>query len=353
MAADGVASPDEFRTATLLLLEHADLEPDADLLVPAANYGVAGTVLGALSPDGRTLLVETSARAAHLCETNLGRNDVAGDVALAATLADATDGRFDVVAYAPRDYDPVDAVKQHLADAMHALRPDGRLLLAADPKQGGKRYRNVLQDIAGDVERVGKRGGVHVYRAVRPATVESGQYATFETFQDSVRGREFAFARYSGVFSSGHVDHGTRLLAETMTPSADESVLDLCCGYGPLGAVAADVGADTWFTDDSAVATECTRRTLAANDLEGRVETADCARGLPEDRFDLVVSNPPTHVGDSVLDELFGRARDVLAPDGRFLAVHHEALDLPLDRHFSVVETVASGEEHEVVQARD
>jgi 16S rRNA G1207 methylase RsmC len=352
-AADGVASPDEFRTATLLLLEHTDVEVDSDLLVPAANYGVAGTVLGSLSPNGRTLLAETSARAGRLCGTNLSRNDVSGDVALAPTLADATDEHFDVVAYAPRDYDPVDAVKQHLADAMHALRPDGRLLLAADPNQGGKRYRDVLAEVAGDVERVGKRGGVHAYRAVRPATVETAQYATFETFRDSVCGREFRFARYPGVFSSGHVDHGTRLLAETMTPNADKTVLDLCCGYGPLGAVTADVGAETWFTDDSAVATACTERTLDANGLDGRVETADCGRGLPEDTFDLVVSNPPTHVGDSVLDELFARASEVLAGGGRFLAVHHEALTLPLDRHFSTVETVASGEEHEVVRARD
>lgn len=352
VAADGVASPDEFRTATLLLLEHTDVEADADVLVPAANYGVAGTVLGSLSPDGRTLLAETSARAGRLCETNLAANGVAGSVSLAPTLADATDGRFDVAAYAPRDYDPVDAVKQHVVDAMRALRPGGCLILAADPKQGGRRYRDVLQDVASDVERVGKRSGVHVYRAVRPENVEPEQYAAFELFEDSVCGREFTFARYPGVFSGGHVDHGTQLLAETMTPGADESVLDLCCGYGPLGAVAADLGADTWFTDDSAVATACTERTLDANDLRGRVETADCARGLPEDRFDLVVSNPPTHVGDSVLHELFERASKVLAPGGRFLAVHHEALTLPLDRHFSTVETVASGEEHEVVRAR-
>jgi 16S rRNA G1207 methylase RsmC len=352
-AADGVASPDEFRTATLLLLEHTDVGVDSDLLVPGANYSVAGTVLGALSPDGRTLLTETSARAARLCEANLARNDMAGDVALAPTLADATDDRFDVVAYAPRDYDPVDAVKQHLADAMRALRPAGSLLMAADPKQGGKRYRDVLRDIADDVERVGKRGGVHAYRAVRPANVQTPEYAAFETFQDTICGREFTFARYPGVFSSGHVDHGTRLLAETMAPGDDETVLDLCCGYGPLGAVAADVGADTWFTDDSAVATACTERTLDANDLRGRVETADCGRGLPDDHFDLVVSNPPTHVGDSVLYELFARASEVLADGGRFLAVHHEALTLPLERHFSAVETVASGEEHEVVRARD
>lgn len=352
VAADGVASPDTFRDGTLLLLEHVDLEPDADVLVPAANYGVTGVVLGALSPDGRTLLTETSARAARLCDHNLTANDVHGSVSLAPTLADATDDRFDVVAYAPRDYDPVDAVKQHLADALHALRPYGHLVLAADPKAGGKRYRDVLEDLADVVDRVGKRAGVHAYRAVRPSNLEPPEYASFETFEDTVAGHDFAFARYPGVFSAGHVDHGTRLLAETMDPVPDESALDLCCGYGPLGAVAAERGADTWFTDDSAVAAACTRHTLDANGLTGSVKTADCAHGLPADRFDLVVSNPPTHVGDSVLRELFDTASEVLTPNGRLLAVHHEALSLPLADYFSDVEVVETGEEHHIVRAR-
>jgi 16S rRNA G1207 methylase RsmC len=72
------------------------------LLIPAANYGVAGTVLGALSPEGRTLRTETSALAARLCESNLATNGVDGAVSLAPTLADATDDHFDVLAYAPR-----------------------------------------------------------------------------------------------------------------------------------------------------------------------------------------------------------------------------------------------------------
>jgi len=137
-AATGAASPDAFRAADLLLLEHVDPVADADLLVPAANYGVVGTVLGALSPSGRTLLAETSARAARLCERNLAANDVAGDVALASTLSEATgDSRFDVVAYAPRDYDPVDAVNQHLADALAALRPGPNSTSPPTPRKAG------------------------------------------------------------------------------------------------------------------------------------------------------------------------------------------------------------------------
>jgi len=353
-AAAGVASPDAFRTADLLLLEHVDPAPDADVLVPAANYGVVGTVLGALSPDGATLLAETSARAAGLCERNLAANDVAGDVALAATLEEATaDGRFDVAAYAPREYDPVDAVKQHLADALGALRPGGDLFLAAHPKEGGKRYRDALADLAGDVVRVDKREGVRLFRAERPTDLPTAEYAAFDEFTDSVAGSGFAFATYPGVFSGGHVDHGTRLLAETMAPDPEDTVLDLCCGYGPLGVAAADRGCEAWFTDDSAVATACTERTLDANGLEGRVVTADCGAGVPADAFDLVVSNPPTHVGTSALRELFEAASDVLRSGGSFLAVHHEALDLPLDRAFASVETVASGEEHDVVRARN
>jgi 16S rRNA (guanine1207-N2)-methyltransferase len=54
-----------------------------------------------------------------------------------------------------------------------------------------------------------------------------------------LRGRRWEFLTDRGVFARGGVDRGTRLLAETMRIEPTDHVLDLGCGYGPLGLVAA------------------------------------------------------------------------------------------------------------------
>ncbi|RLI32288.1 hypothetical protein DRO56_03765, partial [Candidatus Bathyarchaeota archaeon] len=54
-----------------------------------------------------------------------------------------------------------------------------------------------------------------------------------------LRGLEFEFLTASGVFSHRRIDPGTRLLIEAMVLPEEGTFLDLGCGYGPIGIVAA------------------------------------------------------------------------------------------------------------------
>lgn len=328
-SADGVLSKDAFRTAELLLLEAIEPGPATDVLVVDGNYGVVGTVLGALAPDGRTTVTTTSARAATLCERNADRNGVDVEVALVADLASADLGEFGVVAYAPRPYDPVAVGRQRLVDALAALRPGGEFYLAGREQDGFGRYRETLADLAGGVTEVAASGEYRAACATRPDEVESRQFADYGVLDATVRGEAFEFVTYPGVFAANAVDDGTRLLCRELRVADGDRVLDLACGYGVLGSYAlATADCRAWFTDDDRVVTECVERGLARNELAAEaVVTADCAAGI-EEPFDAVVTNPPTHAGMGVLRELFDRARDLLAPDGEVLVVHRRAADL-------------------------
>ena len=57
--------------------------------------------------------------------------------------------------------------------------------------------------------------------------------------QTYFRGRPFKFVTASGVFSRTRIDPGTRLLIEFMILPEKGNVLDLGCGYGPVGIAAA------------------------------------------------------------------------------------------------------------------
>jgi 16S rRNA G1207 methylase RsmC len=114
-----------------------------------------------------------------------------------------------------------------------------------------------------------------------------------------------------GVFAGASVDAGTRQLLRWL--AADRyagagRVLDLGCGYGPLGLWLAAAGAQRQVVavDRDARAVEATQRGAVANGLADRVE----ARGslgyddVGAEPFDLVVSNIPAKVGPAALAHL-------------------------------------------------
>ena len=59
-----------------------------------------------------------------------------------------------------------------------------------------------------------------------------------------LRGNYFQFQTSSSVFSKERIDLGTRLLIESMILPKAGKILDLGCGYGPIGIVAAVLNPD-------------------------------------------------------------------------------------------------------------
>jgi 16S rRNA G1207 methylase RsmC len=351
--ADGVVSKEAFRPAELALLGHVVPDAADDVLVADANYGVVGCVLADLAPAGRTVLAETSARAARLCEDNLARNGADAEVALVAALEEVA-GRFDVAACAPKPYDPVVAVTERLGRALHALRDGGDLYVVAAKNEGATRYRDAIAGMA-DVERVAKEGDVRVYRATREGDLPAVDAVEAREITASVRGVERSFRTRPGLFSAGHLDGGTRLLLEELPVGDGDRVLDLACGYGAVGCFAAGFAdCDVTMTDDDAVAAAHARRNAERNGVDAAVHAADCVEGVRGERFDLVASNPPTHAGDGVVDACFRGAADVLAPDGRFALVYNDVLAYEdrLARQFEAVEVVRAADDFHVTVCR-
>lgn len=138
-------------------------------------------------------------------------------------------------------------------------------------------------------------------------------------FQATLRGMEFSFTTDAAVFSRERVDFGTLLLIETMEIPEDAVVLDLGCGYGPVGTVAARMVGQgkVYLVDVNQRAASLARRNLADNGIENaEVREGDgCApvEGIP---FDVVVMNPPIRAGKCVVYRLVDEAHEVLKPGG-------------------------------------
>ena len=114
-----------------------------------------------------------------------------------------------------------------------------------------------------------------------------------------------------GVFAGAGVDAGTRQLLRRLgadSHAGARTVLDLGCGYGPLGLWLAAARPDRTLVavDRDARALEATVLGAAANGLGDRV-TAVGSLGYDSvgpDPFDLVVSNIPAKVGPAALAHL-------------------------------------------------
>lgn len=90
------------------------------------------------------------------------------------------------------------------------------------------------------------------------------------------------------------------LLAERLRPwlrREPRRILDLCCGSGCLGIVAARTFADARvdMADLDPAALDLARRNVALHGLEDRVRVhgSDLFSHLPDGRWDLIISNPP------------------------------------------------------------
>ncbi len=125
----------------------------------------------------------------------------------------------------------------------------------------------------------------------------------------------------SGVFSPGRLDPGTRFLLEAAPrPPAAGDLLDLGCGYGPVGLVLARraPAARVWAVDVNRRAIElCERNAQHAGLANVRCvavdESGPDTAQLPE-QYDLIWSNPPIRIGKPALHAMLATWLGRLAP---------------------------------------
>jgi len=131
-------------------------------------------------------------------------------------------------------------------------------------------------------------------------------------------GRDVEVQSAPGVFSSGHVDLGTRVLLRTVADDPlSGDVLDLGCGWGPLALTMALTApqATVWAVDVNQRALDLLRANADRLGLEGvRPVTPD---QVPEEvMFTAIWSNPPIRIGKDALHALLAQWLPRLTPDG-------------------------------------
>jgi 16S rRNA (guanine1207-N2)-methyltransferase len=182
----------------------------------------------------------------------------------------------------------------------------------------------------------------------RGRSARQREYGSFElAFAD----RRLTLRTQPGVFSQYGPDEGTLLLLDVVVPriKPHATVLDLGAGIGIIGIAVAGLltRGEVWMVDSDVRATRLTEENMRLNRVENaHVILGDISLDLPDRlRFDLVLSNPPTHSGKDVLTSFVGESYEVLRPGGSLYLVVNRLLSVR-DMMESVFGNVEQVERH-------
>lgn len=181
-----------------------------------------------------------------------------------------------------------------------------------------------------------------------------------QKIEAKLRGRTFSFTTDAGVFSKQGVDFGSRLLIETMELEPNADVLDVGCGYGPIGLAAAAIASEghVIMVDINERAIELARSNAENNGIGNvTIMQSDLLEQVKGRRFDVVLTNPPIRAGKETVHRIFEEARDVLKPEGALWIVIQKKQGAPsalkkLETLYSDVQEVNHDKGYKIYRAR-
>ncbi|MBK9711359.1 MAG: methyltransferase [Kouleothrix sp.] len=334
----GLAHWDDVSPASRLLADTVRPAADARVLLLGCGHGALGAALARQARAGATVLMDSSVVAAAMARRTLDANAAANArVCEEASLPGELEGWFDVAAIElPSDRK---LARRWLLEAYRALRPGGDLFVAGASDQGARSAIADAAALCGGAGLLAYKQGSRVAQARKSTDAAPGvdwasepgvAPGTWYEFEARARGLALRIHSLAGVFAYDRVDEGTRLLLEALELPPGARVLDIGCGYGMIGLLAARLGASQVdLVDANLLAVASAAENIKINGVAGaRACAGDGVPAGAAERYDVVATNPPFHLGKAVDYEVarafIEGARQALKPGGRFYLVANQ-----------------------------
>jgi 16S rRNA (guanine1207-N2)-methyltransferase len=364
----GVFAHGRSDASTLLLAAHAKVSGGDVVVALNCGNGLAGSV-AARRGAGHVYLTDRNVVNVEAAQRTLSANELTSAEVLLGhgTIPLPADVRANVATI--RIPQEKTALRQLLRDAFDLLLIGGRCYVAGATNEGIKSAARLVAELFGEAHAIAHDSGHRVLQATKrsdaaPSEISSdGEFLGHDDFrriEATLRGEPTVLFTRPAVFSWDHLDEATSILADAMDVKPGESVLDLGCGAGPLGIVAARLSGTGRVTlvDADVEAVRSATRSIAEAGLEHRrVLPSDIAGAVLDERFDVVVTNPPFHVGKATdLDvpmQFIRDAWEVLDAGGRLLLVANRTLpyERPIYQRFGNIAAVVDGRRFKVLSA--
>jgi 16S rRNA (guanine1207-N2)-methyltransferase len=177
----------------------------------------------------------------------------------------------------------------------------------------------------------------------------------------TLKNNQFRFKTDNGVFSKREVDFGSRLLIESFEmPKTEGSLLDVGCGYGPIGLSLAKYYQDRMIhmVDVNGRAIELAKENAELNRIQNvKVYESDCLLNVKEKTFAAILTNPPIRAGKKTVHDIFEQSFEHLTSQGELWVVIQKKQGAPsaiekLNNLFNHVETIDKSKGYFVIKAQ-
>jgi 16S rRNA (guanine1207-N2)-methyltransferase len=194
------------------------------------------------------------------------------------------------------------------------------------------------------------------YFSRSPQTASEKQIMTVR-----LRGQTLKLQTDRGVFAKGRVDFGSQFLIESIRVPEEASLLDIGCGYGPIGLSLAKESSRRSVTlaDVNRRALELARQNALLNGVAEQVQVveSDLFQSLADSVYDCIVSNPPVRAGKQVVHALLHDSTHYLRDGGELWIVIQKKQGAKSALHklqecFADVREVAKKKGYRIIRAK-
>ncbi|UTW44475.1 class I SAM-dependent methyltransferase [bacterium SCSIO 12696] len=269
-------------------------------------------------------------------------------------------GHFEKIVYRISKEKPV--VHHLINSAFDLLAQGGELILGGEKNDGIKTYAKKAGSyfqVAPHIEKNGNNYTVYIRK-------ESNDFSSklddknYTQLRPTIQIDDTTLFSKPGVFGWEKVDRGSAFLVEHLPQflkhlPENASLLDLGCGYGYITACAQRYGfSRTVATDNNAAALAACKRNFEESGINGEVIAGDAGINI-EERFNIVLCNPPFHQGFAtdgrLTDKFLTTTKRVLRRSGKALFVVNSFVPLPqkAEKIFNSVEVVAENRSFKLV----
>lgn len=142
----------------------------------------------------------------------------------------------------------------------------------------------------------------------------------------TLKGNALIFITDAGVFSKDRVDFGSQVMIEAIDDSIfpNARVLDVGCGYGPVGIslAKANLSLEIDMIDVNERALELAKKNATLNGVDNvSVFTSSIYDKVEKTNYGAIISNPPIRAGKQTVHQIITDAKEHLAEDGLLIIV--------------------------------
>jgi 16S rRNA (guanine1207-N2)-methyltransferase len=176
----------------------------------------------------------------------------------------------------------------------------------------------------------------------------------------TLRNQKIRFKTDNGVFSKKEVDFGSRLLIEAFEiPEVEGHVLDVGCGYGPIGlSIAKDFpNRLVHMIDVNERAIQLAKENAEQNHINNvHIYESDRLLSVKDREFAAILTNPPIRAGKKTVHDIFEQSHMHLVSGGQIWVVIQKKQGAPsaiekLKELFTTVETIDKSKGYFIIKA--